>query len=84
MNRKIRNKFITYEISNLEIEISKIKIENLQITHEIAGSKNILKENEEKLNASSTLPLLVSTISEIFLKKNEKKKKIGWNYPKNI
>ena len=77
MLRKIRNKFITYEINNLDTEISKVKIENLHITHELAGFKNSIKENEERLNSSTTLPLLVATISEIFFKENNNTKLNG-------
>ena len=75
MLNKIRNKFLTYETNGLDIEISKVKIENLHITHELSGAKNIFKENEERLNTSSSLPLLVATISEIFFRENSKKKK---------
>nr|UXY87639.1 26S protease regulatory SU 6A [Cryptomonas curvata] len=73
--RKIKNKFIIYETNNLDTEISKIKIENLHITHELSSAKNFLKENEERLNTSSSLPLLVATISEVFFKENSIKKK---------
>jgi 26S proteasome regulatory subunit T5 len=75
MLKKIRNKFAIHECNILDIEISKLKIENLHITHELSGAKNIVKENIERLNTSSNLPLLVATISEIFFRKNSIKKK---------
>nr|UXY87152.1 26S protease regulatory SU 6A [Cryptomonas sp.] len=73
MLRKLREKFLAQELNDLEIEISKIKMKNLHITHELASLIVIVKENEERINSSNILPLLVATVSEIFIKEKDNK-----------
>jgi 26S proteasome regulatory subunit T5 len=70
MFKKNLSNFLSNELNDIDNEILKFKIENLHITHKLAGLKHKIKDNEERLNMSSALPLLVSTVSEIFYKQN--------------
>ncbi|AEA38767.1 26S protease regulatory SU 6A (nucleomorph) [Cryptomonas paramecium] len=72
-----RNKFLVQEINKVKAKILKVKAKRVYLLQEIFYIKKNSREIQEKLNISSTMPLLVATISEIIVKKRRKTILVG-------